>query len=307
MFHNLLGWALAGILWYPATHAARKLLSEVEMPGTWYVFWLLPAMFIVVNLFFKPLDYTTLYAGRMVTIYPVTTVFLLALMLFCYFMFYLMARGLGANMRLQQENQLLQMQTAQYNALRQSIAETRQARHDLRHHFTALSALAERGAWEELRGYLREVGGSVPAMELELCANPAADGVAGYYAARFQQAGIPFSCRLNLPETLPVQEMDLCVVLSNLLENALEASLRLPPQRRKASLKGEIHGEKLVLLTVENTCGEDVMLRDGEFQSSKRSGPGIGLQSVRRIADKNGGYCKFEQGNSVFRANVLLR
>ena len=80
--------------------------------------------------------------------------------------------------------------------------------------------------------------------------------------------------RHDLPAQLPGAEMEGCVVLQNLLDNAYNGQL-----------------------------GE----RDGVFQSSKRPGLGVGLQSVARISGKNGGYCRFLYGSGMFTANVMLR
>ena len=169
-----------------------------------------------------------------------------------------------------------------------------------------LSALAEREAWDELKGYLFQAADSVPADELNLCENPAVDGVAGRYSALSRQDDIPFFCQLDLPPELPVSEMDVCVVLQNLLENALEASRNAEGQRY-IRLRASIHGDNLVLLIVENPYSGQLIERDGVFQSTKRTGVGVGLQSVAHIAEKNGGYCRFLYGNGVFTANVMLR
>lgn len=303
----LMCWALVGAVWYPSTHASRWLLSEMEMPGTWYVFWMLPVAFVGLNVVIRPRHYETLYTNRMMTVFPVVVLALLVLMLFCYFMFYLLARGLGKNIRLQQENNFLQLQAAQYRALRQTISEVRQARHDLHHHINALSALAERGDLEGLRKYLAPWNNKETLQELSLCQNPAVDAVASYYAGHFQQREITFSCRLELPEQLPVAEMDVCVVLSNLLENALEASENLPAEQRQVSVQGGMHEGNIVLLWVENPYEGTVTETDGKFESSKRQGLGVGLQSVRQIAGKNGGTCQFFYDGGRFRANVMLR
>ena len=125
--------------------------------------------------------------------YALLSLVMTGLLLLFYLLFYLVSRELAANTALQRENQFLQMQTAQYAALRESIAETRRARHDMRHHFSALSALAQREAWDELRGYLSDVSASIPADGLSLCENQAVDGVAGWYAALIRQSGVAFS------------------------------------------------------------------------------------------------------------------
>ena len=299
-------WVQVALVWYPATHAVRKLLQEEAIVRTWYVFWVLPVVFILFNLFILPKIGENMGNGRLFSIYITLSLMTLGLLHLFYLLFYLMAQELNANTRLRQENQFLHMQTAQYDALRSAINETRQARHDLHHHFNALSALAGRGAWEDLRRYLADVQSNIPAAELGLCENPAVDGVAGYYAALSRQNGISFTCRLDLPHTLPVSEMDVCVVLANLLENALEASQRADCPAF-IQIRASLHGGKLVLLTVENAYTGKLLEQNGVLQSSKRKGEGMGLQSVIHIAEKNGGYCRFLYGNNVFTANVMLR
>ena len=301
-----MGWVLVALCWYPATHAARRLLKNDTVARTWYVFWILPAVFVLVNLVVRVQLDALLYSGQLLATYALLSLVMTGLLLLFYLLFYVVARELDANTELQRQNQFLQMQTAQYSALRESIAETRRARHDMRHHFGALSALAQREAWDELRDYLADVSDSIPAEDLNLCENQAVDGVAGRYAALSRQRGVAFSCELDLPAELPVKEMDVCVVLQNLLENALEASGQMEGGGY-IHLKSSLHRDRLVLLTVENTYAGALVEQDGTLQSTKSDGGGIGLESVARIAEKNGGYCRFLYGSGVFTANVMLR
>ena len=84
----------------------------------------------------------------------------------------------------------------------------------------------------------------------------------GYYCALAKRENIPFSVQLALPECLPVDESNLSLVLSNLLENALEASLRTAPARRRIELTAYLHGNSLALIQVENTY--DGIIREKE-------------------------------------------
>lgn len=300
-----LAWGLVALLWYPSTHSARSLLETEAVVRSWYVFWLLPGGFIAVNaLLSLQIEALPRDARRP---YALLSLLMAGLLLLFYGLFYVVARELEKNLRLEKENQFLQMQTAQYETLQSVIEDTRIARHDLRHHFATLSALADRGAWEELRRYLAEAAADVPADELNLCENRAVDGVAGRYSALSRRNGVPFTCRLDLPETLPVPEMDVCVVLQNLLENALEASRRMDAGPRYIHLKARLRGGNLVLITVENAWKGILAERDGFPLSSKRPGTGMGLRSVAHIAEKNGGYYRFLCENGAFTANVMLR
>ncbi len=307
LLYNLLCWIFTGISWRPATHAARELLEDDALARTWYVFWILPLLFVGLNLFMVPVYPEILYRGRLLEVYVVVSLALLSLLLLFYLMFYLMAASLNRNDRLRQENQFLSMQQVRYDSLRTAIAETREVRHDMRHHFNILLSLAGQKEWDRLEKYLSNVQDSIPDAELNLCDNAAADSVASHYGLLCRRQGIPFSFAFDLPCELPVPEIDLCSVLSNLLENALEASLRTAPARRRIRAQARLHSGQMVLLTVENAFDGDIRERGGVFQSSKRKGEGVGIQSVRRIADKSGGYSHFTYEGGIFRANVILR
>ena len=293
--------------WHPATHAAKRLLEEEAFAQTWYVFWLLPILFIVLNLAMIPRNPHMLEQGRLRLLYALISFALLFLLLLFYLLFYLMASSLNRNDRLRRENQLLSMQQARYASLHNAIEQTRQARHDMRHHFHILQSLASQEKWESLTAYLDEAQGSIPDVELGLCRNTAVDSVAGYFAALYREHGIPLSFEIDLPNELPVSEIDLCSVLSNLLENALEAGLKTAPERRQVKASARLYSGHMVLLSVENTYDGKVREKDGVLLSSKRPGEGIGLQAVQHTAEKNGGYCRFHYEEGVFCVNVILR
>lgn len=299
--------ALTAALWYPASHAARNLLEDDAFAATWYVFWILPILFIGLNLFIMPRNPGILEQGRLRLLYTIFGFLFLALLLLSYLLFYLMASSLNRNARLRLENQFLSMQQTRYDSLLTTTRQIRQARHDMRHHFHVLQGFAAQGNMEGILGYLAEVQGNIPAGDLGLCKNAVVDSVAGYFAPLYRENGIPLSFGLDLPRDLPVPDTDLCSILSNLLENAMEASLRTAPEKRKVQVSARLHSENMLLLSVENSYDGEVREKNGVFLSSKRPGEGIGLQAVRHIAEKSGGYSRFHYGDGVFIANVMLR
>lgn len=305
-FYNIFCWLFTLAAYYPAVHGVREMVEDVHFAQTWYVFWVLPLMFIGLNLFMIPDRLQTLYTGRVLQGYLVISAALLILLLWFYGTFWMMANSLNRNARLQQENQLLSMQQQRYENLKAAIEEARQARHDMRHHLLRLSALAEAGELEQIREYLSETVSRIPSLDMGLCENRAADSVIGYYCALARREEIPFSTQLGLPDRMPVNEMDVCLVLSNLLENALEASLRTKPSRRQIKLTAYLHGDRLLLIQVENAYDGPIREKDGIFQSSKRKGAGVGLQSVRHIAEKSGGVSSFSWEDGIFLAKIML-
>ena len=306
VFYNAVCWIIVLAAYYPATHTVRAMVEDDNFAQTWYVFWVLPLAFILLNLFMIPRYQSTLQTGRVLQGYIVLSSALLVFM-FCFnAVFLLMATSLNRNAKLQQENQFLSMQQQRYENLRTAIEEARQARHDMRHQFNQISALAEAGDLENLKSYLAKTVSRIPNLDMCFCENRAADSVVGYYCAMAKRDEIPFRARLDLPETLPVDEIDMCLVLSNLLENALEASLRTAPGRRQIEITACVHADRILLIEVENAFDGEVNEKNGVFRSSKRMENGIGIQSVTHIAEKTGGTSTFTHQNGTFTAKVML-
>lgn len=307
VFYNAVCWLAAAAAYYPAAHSVRAMVEDDNFAQTWYVFWVLPLVFITLNLFMIPRYQTTLYTGRVLQGYIVLSIALLILLFWFNAIFLMMATSLNRNARLQQENQLLSLQQQRYENLQAAMEETRQARHDMRHHLNQISALAETGDMGKLKAYLAQTVSRIPGLDIHFCENRAADSVLGYYCTLAKREGVPFRAQIDLPERLPVDEVDLCLVLSNLLENALEASLRTASARRQMQVTAYSHADRLLLIEVKNTFDGEIKEREGVFRSSKRNGNGIGIQSVRHIAEKSGGASTFAFQNGTFTAKVMLR
>ena len=304
--YHAICWLFAAIAYYPATHSVRRMVEDKEFCTDLVCVLGAAAGVHCAESVYDSKYADTLYTGRVLQGYFVICIALLFLMLFFNAIFLLMAISINRNVRLQQENQLLSMQQQRYESLKAAIEETRQARHDLRHQLCQLAALAEEGNLEKIKAYLSDAVSRIPSLELHFCENRAADGVVGYYCALAKREQIPFSVRLDLPECLPVDEIDLCLVLSNLLENALEASLHTAPARRRIELTAYLHGNSLALIQVENTYDGVIREKDGVFLSSKRKGDGVGLQSVRHIAEKSCGVSTVTYQDGLFCVKVML-
>ena len=109
-------------------------------------------------------------------------------------------------------------------ALRTSQQQTRAYRHDLRHHLQYISACIENGRGEQAQEYIQSICSEIEASKVTTyCENEAANLIFSAFAARAEAQGVKFSLRAELPHILPISESDLCVLLSNALENALHA------------------------------------------------------------------------------------
>ena len=121
IFYNVICLLFVAAAWYPASHAARTMIDDENLAQTWYVFWILPLIFIGLNLFMIPKYEGTLYTGRILQGYIVISLMLLVILMLFYTMFLMMANSLNKNARLQQENHFLSLQQARYDNLCSAI------------------------------------------------------------------------------------------------------------------------------------------------------------------------------------------
>ena len=307
ILYNLFCILFVLLIWYPASHSVKEIVEDENLAQTWYVFWILPVLVIGLNLALIPKYNTILHTQRFLRGYIVIVYALLLILALFYSMFLMMANILNKNKKLQQENLFLSVQQERYENLRSAIEEARQARHDIRHHFLQISAMTEDGDLEKIKEYLQNAMDKIPNLTYHFCENQSVDNVIGYYYARAQKEKIPFAARIDLPKELSIDEMDLCLILSNLLENALEASRKTAAAQQQISLEIYQHSASIFLIRVENSFDGIIKEKNHLFHSTKRKGLGIGTQSVRRMAEKNDGSCNFTYENGVFTAKVMLR
>ncbi len=307
LIYNLICILFVAAAWYPATHSVRTMIEDKNLAQTWYIFWILPLISIALNCFIVPKYSRAFYNSNILHSYIAIILFLFIILILFYAMFFLMADSLNRNAHLQQENQLLSMQRARYDTLRTAIEETRQARHDMRHHFLQLSSMADQGNLNKIKEYLSNAVDRIPSFDFHFCENQAADSVIGYYCTLTRNEGIPFRAQIHLPAQLAIDEMDLCLILSNLLENAFEASLKTDKSKQQITIMVYPPFDHLLLIQVENAFNGSIHQKNGIFQSSKRKADGIGIQSVRRIAEKNGGTAVFSCEDHIFTAKIMLR
>lgn len=202
----------------------------------------------------------------------------------------------------------LELQKLQYQKIAENDAEVKSQRHDLRHQLAVIRDLNDQGNQEKLGRYIDTLIQKIPSdKEIRLCENYAINAVAYYYASAARQQNIKVDLRFAIPPELdPVVESDLCIVVGNLLENAVEACIRMADGERFIQLYSHLEYDTLTI-TVDNSFDGNVREKKGVFLSSKREGQGTGLSSVATVAKKYDGSSRFEAKNNVFQASIYIR
>lgn len=289
---------LSTIFTFTAVRWSTWLLGEYHGEAFWQSAWPLPAIYAAFLIFCMPRDSAIILINRIMIIAVLAvSISLLGIFLLLYEM-YRVAMEYTRNTRLDRENQLLAVESRRYMELRAYMEQTRSLRHDFRQHLHVICGLAETGRLEELKDYLRQYEGELSAPRSTICANAALDAIAGHYELLSRRAHIPVKWQIALPETLPLPEEELCMMLGNLLENALRASESLPEEERRIDVGAQMPSPAMLALSVENTYDP----RPG----ATPAGEGIGLASVKAVVQRYGGGMTVETDGGVFRVNILL-
>lgn len=181
-------------------------------------------------------------------------------------------------------------------------------RHDLKGRLVALGALLEAGQTEETQKEIEKMleENSLNRHGTAETGNLALDALVNYKYAAADAEGIQMHCRLEVPAELFVEGTDLCVILENLLNNAMEAVQKLPEEERSVSLAVQLIKGALFIKVENPYQGEIIMDRQGNIQSNKTGEHGIGLLSVKKTAEKYGGEVTISHENMTFRVTVML-
>lgn len=192
-------------------------------------------------------------------------------------------------------------------ALRLSQQRASTYRHDLRHHMQFLAGCIENGRTEQALGYIRSVCSEIEAGKVTAyCENEAANLIFSAFADRAAKAGVQFTVQAGISQALAVSESDLCVLLSNALENALHAAVRCREAGQGAFIEttGHEKGKKL-FLQITNSCLPDVQFREG-VPVTDRTGHGLGVRSICAISERYSGLTSFAAKDGQFTLRVML-
>ena len=118
--------------------------------------------------------------------------------------------------------------------------------------------------------------------------------------------GIPVRADAQIPVALRISELDLCVVIGNLFDNAIEASLRLPPEKRLIRIYMDMKGTQLYISFTNFTAEKKMTKHSGRFFSTKGEGHGFGLLRMDSVVERLGGYLSRNSEDGAFTTEILL-
>lgn len=297
----IVGYWLRKVLW--------PRLSRLNLPGARGL-WILPALVITIAILIGSAHIQKLLAGYE-TVFGATAILLV-----------IFSSGVGLMMLMcieknqtviNQRNDLHVMdmqiaaQSRRYSELVQHIDEIRVMRHDMRHHVRTAAQLLETGRIDELHSFLQQIESCETLHDnIVYSHNYISDLVAHHSLHVARDAGISVTVQCGLPKYFWVSDTDLCVLLGNLMENALNACRLQTEGPREIAALSVVRGEE-AFIRIENSCSS--VLQD---TSERRKACGLlesggyGMVSVHAIAAKYGGMAVFSRQGTRFVSFVLL-
>ncbi|MDE7360363.1 MAG: GHKL domain-containing protein [Oscillospiraceae bacterium] len=242
---------------------------------------------------------------------------LLLTMLIALSIFFVIAKLLSSGAELirvrrseKEMSEYIDIQRRGYDRVIQKMEATREYRHDMRHHLAVIEGLAKQGENDKIVEYTSNLNGSFGKLEgMSYCKNPEVNAILSEYIGRAESAGCRITQSLMLPEMLPFEENDVCLVLANTIDNAINACSELPEEKRYVNISAEYEDGHRLLVSVVNPCSRSLEFDEnglpviGECSDEH----GIGLRSVKRIVEKYNGFmrCMLENGEFVFQAALF--
>lgn len=217
--------------------------------------------------------------------------------LFCILFFF---KKLQQNFRLGTELSLLEQEE---HFLNQYVEEakarydrTKSFRHDIRNHIAVIKDLLGSGKLEEAVSYMEDLDDMAEKMSFPVSTNnPVVDILAGNKLGIAKSMGIDVDCSLLLPYPCGLRDIDICIVLSNALDNAIQACKSLDAGiEKQIYVSGRVQGDFLMIETRNSFCGKGVFKK------------GTGLSNVKKVAEKYNGAMSIETRENVFILHVLL-
>ena len=188
--------------------------------------------------------------------------------------------------------------------------EFRKTKHDLKHTLLNVLDLLRNEKYDALEKYIEDIA-DLKIMEnltISNTDNTLVDALINYKYEKAKKNGIKFCVNAKIPYNLPFDNADLCVILGNALDNALEASEKVSKDKAFINLMMRYAEDNLVIVIENYFEGKNNRTKEGKIITSKKEhfNHGIGLSSIQNAITKYNGHMKIEENNSVFKLSLIM-
>lgn len=178
-------------------------------------------------------------------------------------------------------------------------------RHDYRNHINNMKIQLTECNYDKLSDYLNELADDLDNVDTVIkTGNVMADAILNSKLSVAEKLNVRLNVKAAVPDNLPISDVELCSVLGNMLDNAVESCGTLPEEERFMRIYiGKLKGQ--LYLSVQNSAGK-VRKEKGSYLSTKEGEHGYGLFRIDRIAKKYGGYVNRQNEEGVFATEIMI-
>ena len=194
-----------------------------------------------------------------------------------------------------------------YHEVDNMYRQIRGWRHDYRNHIQTMKAYAASGNWEAIRRYLDLLDDDLTAVDTVIrTGNPMTDAILNSKISLARSKNIQVEADAYIPVKLKLSEIDLCCIIGNLFDNAIEASMNLPEAQRVIRVYMDMKGTQLYISFTNFTAGKKIKKEGKRFRSTKGKGRGFGLARMDAIVERLNGYISRNSEDGAFTTEILL-
>ena len=180
-------------------------------------------------------------------------------------------------------------------------------RHDYRSHIQTMKAYAASGDLEAIRNYLDLLDEDLTTVDTVIkTGNPMTDAILNSKISLARSKDIEVTADAHIPVKLKSSEIDLCCIIGNLFDNAIEASMKLPPDKRLIRVYMDMKNTQLYISFTNFTAGKKMQKQGRLFPSTKGDGHGFGLVRIDAIVERLDGYISRNSEDGAFTTEILL-
>ena len=180
-------------------------------------------------------------------------------------------------------------------------------RHDYRNHIQTMKVLAAEGDLDALKKYLDKLDEDLNTVDVVVkTGNKMTDAILNSKISLAKSKGINVIADAKVPVELKMSDIDLCIVIGNLFDNAIEASLALPEDERLIRLYMDIKNTQLYMCLTNFTSVKKLKKQCGRYVTTKGEGHGFGLVRVDDIIERYGGYISRNSEDGAFTTEIML-
>ena len=180
-------------------------------------------------------------------------------------------------------------------------------RHDYRNHIQTMKAYAAAEDWEAIVRYLDLLDEDLTTVDTVVkTGNPMTDAILNSKISLARSKNIQVVADAFVPLKLKSSEIDLCCIIGNLFDNAIEASMQLPEEKRIIRVYMDMRNTQLYISFTNFTGRKKLKKEGGLFRSSKGEGHGFGLVRIDAIVERLAGYISRNSEDGAFTTEILL-